>query len=124
MVIVQSKNSSTILLIGSDRTLGYLLKRYAERSGYRLVAREKVPSVSEIMPIDPVVIVFLSTEILETTQVLVRQLASLDALIMLCSSVSDEAKARELGADYCLVHPLTYDAFQSVLTRGGVRNPV
>jgi hypothetical protein len=29
--------------------------------------------------------------------------------------VIEEARARELGADYCLLHPLTYDDFQKAL---------
>jgi len=116
MVILPPKKSSTILLIGSDAALGYLLNRYAERSGYQLVVNEKILSVTEITTINPAVIIFLSTELLETTQSLVRWLTGLDTPILVCSSVADEARSRELGADYCLLHPLIYDDFQAALT--------
>jgi DNA-binding response OmpR family regulator len=33
-----------------------------------------------------------------------------------CSSVNDQARVHELGADFCLVHPLTYDRFLAALT--------
>ena len=104
-----------ILLIGSDKTLSYLLGRYAERCGYQLTVNPENLSVKEITVVSPVVIVFPSKEILETRQVLVGELASLDFPIMVCSSIADEARARELGADYCLTHPITYDDFQTAL---------
>ena len=104
-----------ILLIGSDTTLSYLLGRYAERCGCQLAVNPENLSVKEITVVNPVVIVFPSKEILETRQILVGELASLDFPIMVCSSIADEARARELGADYCLTHPITYDDFQTAL---------
>jgi DNA-binding response OmpR family regulator len=109
-----------ILLIGNDTTLNYLLGRFAERCGYQLTAHLENSSVEEITVINPAVIVFPSIEILETFQALVVELTSLDFPIIVCSSVADEVRARELGADYCLLHPLTYDDFQTALTAAGV----
>jgi CheY-like chemotaxis protein len=106
----------TILLIGNDTTLSYLLGRFAERCGYQMVASLKNSSVKEITAINPAVIVFSSTGILESLQTLVGELANLDFPIMVCSSIADEARARELGADYCLTHPVSYDDFQTTLT--------
>ncbi|HSB02069.1 MAG TPA: hypothetical protein VLE49_15575 [Anaerolineales bacterium] len=97
-------------------TLGYLLKRYAERGGYQFkVNPESVPS-REIADIKPVVVIFLSTELLARQQSFVKELTSLDAPILVCTSVVEEARAIELGADDCLLHPLTYDDFQAALT--------
>lgn len=120
---MSSTDSSTILLIGSDTMLGYLLKRYAERSGYKLSSNQKLLSAGEVQAIDPVVIIFLSTELLETAQALAGELANHDTPIVVCSSVADEAKAMELGADYCLSHPLTYDNFYQALLATGARKP-
>lgn len=110
------KEQRTILVIGNDAALGYLLGRFAERSGYKLAIHLDNSSIEQVTAVNPAVIVFPSTEILETSQTLVGELASLDFPILVCSSVADEAKARALGADYCLLHPLGYDDFQTALT--------
>lgn len=109
------KEQPAILLVGSDPTLSYLLGRFAERCGYQLAVNLESPSIREITAITPAAVVFPSTEILETSQALVAELASLDFPIIVCSSVAEETKARELGADYCLLHPLTCDDFQTAL---------
>ena len=114
------KVQRTILLIGNDTALSYLLGRFAERSGYQLIVNSENSSIREITDANPAVIIFLSTELLEKTQALVVELASLEMPIVVCSSVADEAKARELGADYCLLHPITFDGFQTVLA---IANP-
>lgn len=113
------KEQPTILLIGNDATLSYLLGRFAERSGHSLKIHLENSSVEQVTAVNPAVIVFLSTEILETFQKLVVDLADLDFPIMVCSSVADEAKARELGADYYVLHPLVYDDFQTALMHAG-----
>ena len=109
------KAPNTILLIGNDATLSYLLGRFAERSGYKLIVNSENSSIRVISDVNPAVIIFLSTELLEKSQALVVELASLEMPIVVCSSIADEAKAREFGADYCLLHPITYDGFQTVL---------
>jgi CheY-like chemotaxis protein len=103
------QTSSTILLIGKDTTLQYLLARFAEHSGYQWKVSADILSGSEIASIHPAVIIFLSTELLA------RELADLDAPILVCSSAVEEARAKELGADYCLLHPLSYNDFQTAL---------
>lgn len=105
-----------VLLIGNDTTLNYLFGRFAERCGYRLVVSLENSTAGEITAVSPVMIVFPSLEILESFQSLVGELASLDTPIMVCSSVADEARARELGADFCLTHPVSFDDFQATLT--------
>lgn len=114
-VILSSPESAIILLIGNDLTLGYLLKRYAEHSGYRLEMNGERLSSREIEAIHPAVVIFLSTERLARDQDILQELSSLDMPIVVCSSVVEEARAIELGADYCLLHPLTYDDFQTAL---------
>jgi len=109
------KKRPTILLIGNDTTLAYLLERFAERCEYKLDVNPEKPSAKDIKVINPAAIVFSSIEALEIFQALVEELASLDFPIMVCSSIADEARARELGADYCLLHPLIYDDFQTAL---------
>ncbi len=110
-----SNIQSTILLIGNDSSLSYLLGRFAERSGYMLTVSSDGLSIKEIELINPLAIIFTSVELLATRQIVV-ELSSLDTPIIVCLSVTEEAKARELGADYCLLHPLTYDDFQTALS--------
>ena len=109
------RRQPTILLIGKDANLGYLLARFAEHSGYQLKVSADKLSSREIAAMNPTVIIFLSTELLARNQTFVTELADLDAPIVVCSSVIEEARARELGADFCLVHPLTYKGFQTAL---------
>jgi hypothetical protein len=103
-----------ILLIGSNGTLTYLLGRFADHCGYQLVVDNF--SLHTIKVVNPAVIIFLSTRLLEMAQTVVEELANLDIPIIVCGSVADQARAKELGADDCLLHPLTYDDFQAALT--------
>jgi DNA-binding response OmpR family regulator len=112
-MILQSQ--PIILLIGKDATLQYLLARFAEHSGYEWKVSAEDVSSREIAAIHPTVIIFLSAELLAKAQTCLTELANLDAPILVCSSAIEEAQARELGADYCLLHPLTYNDFQTAL---------
>lgn len=105
----------TILLIGKDATLGYLLARFAEHSGYQCQVSADDLSSGELVTLKPAVIIFLSTDLLASGQNFVTELTNLDAPILVCTSAVEEARARELGADYCLLHPLTYNDFQIAL---------
>jgi CheY-like chemotaxis protein len=55
-------------------------------------------------------------ENLEAAQELIADLANSDISILVCSSVSEQARASELGADHCLLHPVSYDGFLATLT--------
>lgn len=104
-----------ILVIGADTALAYLIGRYAEQSGWGVTMMQTVPSVAKVCGLQPAAILFLSSENLGAAQPLVAELGTFDIPVLVCSSVADEARARELGADYCLLHPLTYDSFLAAL---------
>jgi CheY-like chemotaxis protein len=104
-----------ILVIGADTALAYLIGRYAERSGCGIAMMQTIPSVAEVCSLQPAAILFLSFENLGAAQWLLADLGNCDIPVLVCSSVADEARARELGADYCLLHPLTYDSFLAAL---------
>jgi len=112
---MNSKTRRTILLVGNDATLRYLLGRFVEESKYALAVVPVIPSVEEITKLNPKAIIFLSTEHLEVAQTLMMELTSIETPIIVCSAVADEARARELGADRCLLHPITYERFQNAL---------
>jgi len=105
-----------ILMLGNDPALSYLIGRYAYQSGYAMTSMQVVPLAAEVCAQKPTAILFTSVESLEAAQLLIAGLANCDIPVLVCSSLADEARARELGADQCLLHPLTYDGFYRALT--------
>ncbi len=104
-----------IMLVGTDERLVYLLQRYFESCHCKLVPWLAVPSVEEISQNMPVVLIFSTSELLESAQTLLDYTSAHEIPVLVCTSVAGEARARELGADACLLHPLTYDSFKSTL---------
>lgn len=107
---------TTILVISNDERLAYLLNRYAEQSGCRVILRPFTPWVAEIRQMKPSAIIFSSLEILQTAQTLIEDLSVAEVPVLACVALADEVRAREFGADACLVHPLTYENFQGGLS--------
>jgi len=105
-----------ILLIGNDAALEYLIERYAERSGCEVRVHPIGPAPSTDPDGKPAALLFSSIENLEAAQSQIARLASAEIPLLVCSSVNDQSRARELGADQCLVHPLTYAGFLAALT--------
>ena len=119
MAVIQS-DQPTILLVGSDAALSYLIQRYARRSGFQ-VHVESLPTMSAETPtLRPAVVWFLSLESLAASRPRDTGLVSEDTPLVVCSSVVDEVQARKFGADYCAVHPLTYADFLTALSAVGV----
>lgn len=113
-------NPPVILLVGADEALIYLMNRYAQRSGYRVHVADAPPTGAQLQELKPAVVWFSSLESLDAVRPRERGLLSDDAPLVVCSSVADEARARELGADYCALHPLTFPDFLAALTAVGV----
>lgn len=112
---------SKILMIGNDSALTYLIGRYAEQGGYGIAPFQMAPSPLEARALHPVALLFQSVENMETSSSLIRDMADCDVPVLVCSSVTDEARARELGADCCLLHPLTYESVLAALTVNNVQ---
>ncbi|MBK9925178.1 MAG: response regulator transcription factor [Anaerolineales bacterium] len=111
-----SKQHPDIVVVGGDSSLHYLLQRYAERIGYPVRVEESSLSAEAIRKSEPVAVIFPSVEILEGAQSLAVELTNFDIPIIVCSSVFDQARTHELGADYCLLHPLVFDSFSSTVS--------
>ncbi len=111
-----SPRKSTIFLIGNDAMLAYLLRRYAEQSGCQILMRDIAPTIGDMEQFQPAAIIFASIEQLQADQLFVDALSTREIAVLVCASVADEARARELGADECLLHPLTYDHFWATLS--------
>jgi CheY-like chemotaxis protein len=112
---VTSSAQSSILMIGHDPALAYLIGRYAQQGGYAVASLPGVAQAEAVCALNPAAILFTSIESLEAEQLLISGLANCDIPVLVCSSVADEARARELGADHCMLHPLTYDGFYNAL---------
>jgi CheY-like chemotaxis protein len=112
---VEATPHSSILMFGNDPALAYLIGRYAQQSGYAVAILPGVAQAEAVCALNPAAILFTSIESLETSQLLITGLANCDIPVVVCSSVADEARARELGADHCLLHPLTYDGFYQAI---------
>ena len=111
---VEQKRSG-IVVVGSDSSLNYLLGRYAELLGYPISFENRPSSAEAIRQSKPVAIIFPSIETLAGAQTLVAELTNYDIPIIVCSSVLDQVKTRELGADYCLLHPLVFEHFDAII---------
>lgn len=112
---------SKILMIGNDPALAYLIGRYAKQGGYGIATVPMAPSPVEARALQPVAILFQSVESMEVSISLIREMTDCDVPVLVCSSVTDEARARELGADHCLLHPLTYENVLAALTATNVQ---
>jgi len=102
-------------MLGNDSAMAYLIERYAQQSSYGVTTMHIIPQAADVCVLKPAAILFTSVESLESAQFLITGLANCDIPVLVCSSIADEARARELGADYCLFHPLTYDGFFAAL---------
>ena len=104
-----------IAIISDDPSFNYLIRRYADRIGYSISVVPNPLSVETILQPKPNAVIFPSVVNLEHSQPLVTALANSDIPIIVCSAMVDQTRTRELGADYCMLHPLVYDNFSSVL---------
>lgn len=111
-------SQATLLVIGSDSVLAYLFTRFAEQGGFQMVQRTNTPFVKEVRQLQPAAIIFASLRHLQTAQSLIEDMLARETLVIVCTSVADELRARELGADACLFHPLTYESFLAALSVG------
>lgn len=109
-----------IILIGNNPSLAYLISRFAEQIGCQITVLKGIPLVEEIWTKKPWLVLFSSMDSLESAQGLVSELAGSEIPVGVCASVGDEVRAHELGADHCLLHPLTYDGFMAALMENGL----
>lgn len=110
----------TILLVAPDDAFAYLIERYARRCGYGVdVLRPSLDAGLARTP-GPAVIWFSSLQSLDELRPRERGLVSDDAPVIVFASRGDEPRARDLGADHCAIHPLTYREFLAALATVGL----
>ncbi|HMO60110.1 MAG TPA: hypothetical protein PKA05_07825 [Roseiflexaceae bacterium] len=116
---MEDTKHTSILLIGGNGALVYLIERYARQRGL-LVYAERIPSATMIAFLQPAVVWFMSFESLAATHPRATGLLNENTPMIVCSSIMDDIQMREFGADYCALHPLTYAGFLDALAAVGV----
>jgi hypothetical protein len=116
---LETARQPALVLLSGHSSFNYLIQRYANRIGYTLTVTPAAASAESICRLGPEAVIFPSIANLEEAQPLTAGLVECDIPIIVCSSTADQIRARQLGADYCLLHPLVYDNFSSVL--GAIR---
>jgi DNA-binding response OmpR family regulator len=119
---VTESSRPTILLVGDDDALTYLIERYGEQSGFRVAVERSPVAPGDRNGPDPAVVWLSSLDVLALYRPRETGLVSDDAPLVVCASVADDGRARELGADYSVMHPLTYPDFLAALSAVGVHN--
>jgi hypothetical protein len=107
-----------MLLIGGDESMSYLLARYAESIGLSVTPATSI-RMAQFSGRKPCAIWFSSLEAFVGAGP-VADIGRTDVPLLVCSATGDEERARELGADYFLVHPLTYRDFVAALDALGI----
>jgi hypothetical protein len=119
-IFLSTSQRTTLVVIGGSTSINYLIRRYAERIGYSIILMSSSIPAQAVCALLPLAVIFSSAETLESSQSLVAGLANCDIPIVVCSSVMDQLRTRQLGADFCLIHPLGYDNFCETLTSAAV----
>lgn len=120
--------SPTLFLIANHPQFTYLIERYGERSGCRIMSVATVDKALQLMQQERPAMVLLHMTgwphggwpILQT----LKQATMLHTIpITIISTVADEARARAEGARYWLWQPVMYDDFEAALVATGVLPP-
>jgi hypothetical protein len=111
---------TTILVIDGDGPLGYLLERYARRSGLRFRRLRAPWRVPPLTAGGPLALWLGSLEWLEAVSPRETGLVGDDAPVIVSASREEESRAHSLGADFCAGHPLKYPDFLAALRAVGI----
>ncbi len=120
--------SSLILLIADDPSFTYLMQRYIQRSGCRMVnTKLGEEALAFVHRTQPAVIVldmaFHRPAGLKMLKDLKSDLITNDIPVIVCSGLEQESRNAEAGADVCLCKPVMYYDFLTALADAGVLSP-
>jgi putative two-component system response regulator len=115
----------TLLLIASHPQFIYLIKRYGEQSGCRVISAGTLDTALELMLQDRPAMVLLHLlswphDDWQTLRRLKAHRTIGDIPITIISALADEARARDEGAAYWLWQPVMYADFRAALAVTGV----
>ncbi len=110
----------TIILVGPDEELAYLMYRYAMESPDGITVQHAGSDIERTRASEAAVIWFESVTKLDEARPRERGIVGEDTPIIVSGSAADDRLATELGADHCARHPLTYSSFRAALRSVGV----
>jgi DNA-binding response OmpR family regulator len=118
----------TILLIANHPQFMYLIQRYAERSGCRVISTSTVDVALALMLRDrPAMVLLHMMSWPHDGWPILRRLkenrATHNIPITIISALADEARARDEGAAYWLWQPVMYADFLDALVATGTLPP-
>ena len=118
----------TILLIANHPQFMYLIKRYSERSGCRVITTSAVEVALALMLRDrPAMVLLHLMSWPHDGWPILRRLkenrATHNIPITIISALADEARARDEGAAYWLWQPVMYADFLDALVATGTLPP-
>jgi DNA-binding response OmpR family regulator len=119
-------SQQTVLLIEDDPSFIYLIQRYSEKSGWRMVCtslgEEALAMVRTEMP--TVVVLDIALPGINGWEVLRTLKGESDTRgvpVVMCSGVEEVKQSLEAGADAWLQKPIRYQEFVAVLTDVGMK---
>jgi DNA-binding response OmpR family regulator len=118
----------TLLLIANHAQFTYLITRYGERSGCRVISASTIDIALELMLRDrPAMVLLHLMSWPHDGWPILRRLkehhATHDIPITIISALADEARARDEGAAYWLWQPVMYADFLAALVATGALPP-
>jgi hypothetical protein len=114
-----AKTPATVYVVDGDSALSYLLERYANRGGFGF-CEVHIPWQSRPSLLPGSAALWLpSLERLESVNPRDEGIGE-DLPVIVCSFAGDEARAHELGADFCAFDPLSYEDFLAALRAVGI----
>ncbi len=113
-MILKEQYKPHIIIIGNEPMLVYLLGRYCEQLGCSHSGQETSLEVSRNHPQE--LVIYTAIHYFESNLQRVNQFIQAEIPVIVCSSETEEAHAKELGVDMCLVHPITFEKFEEAIT--------
>ena len=122
-------SSPRIILIEDDPGFTYLVHRYVQRSGCRIITtKPDEAALALIQRTQPAVIVLdmasHSQTSLEMLSALKNDLSTSEIPVVVCSELEQEARSLEIGAEVYLSKPVMYYDFLTALADTGVLSPI
>lgn len=116
------KPSPTLLLVDNNPEFAYLIERYAETSGWKMVWAKAVNAAEESLTAQAIDLILLNVNLppaagWDFLRALKTDPGRQNIPVAVYSSVPDEAQAEKEGADFYLWQPILYPDFARVLNQ-------
>jgi DNA-binding response OmpR family regulator len=119
-------SQQTVLLIEDDPSFIYLIQRYSEKSGWRMVCTSLGEEALALVRTEAPTVVVLDIALpgingWEVLRTLKGESDTCGVPVVMCSGTEEVKQSLEAGADAWLQKPIRYQEFVDVLTGVGMR---